>query len=266
MNLNLIMNVSYKKVRSKLKSVGLINLIYLCLKYPLYRVKRRLKWYFILNKDTDKVFTTIFKKNIWSSSESKSGSGSEKHYTENLRSWLIENIPKYKIRTIVDSPCGDFNWMRYVLPHVSVNYLGCDIVDELVKINIDKYSSKNITFKKLNIIEETIPDCDLLIVRDCLFHFSYQDINRFLENIKTTNYKYLLTTSHIVNQDFKNSNIKTGEFRIINLLIPPFNFNENNILDIVKDYPEGHKRPKNMLLIKKEFIPKNISFPTTQEH
>jgi len=214
---------------------------------------------FITNQEVSKVFKTIYEKNIWASNESVSGDGSEKAYTENLRTWLIDSIPKYQITTIVDSPCGDFNWMRYVLPHVSVKYIGLDIVEELIQVNIDKYSSEAINFKKLNIISEPIPSCDLLIVRDCLFHFSYKDINNFLENIKNTDYKYLLTTSHIVDRSFENTDIRTGDFRIINLFKYPFNFVEDNIIETVKDYPENHSNPKNMILIKKEFVPNHIS-------
>ena len=245
----------YKKVKSKYKNYGFINLMILILKYPYIR----LKWILALKDNTGEVFKTIYDNSLWSSPESKSGEGSEKNYTQNLRMWMIENIPKYEIRNIVDAPCGDFNWMRYVLPDVSVNYIGLDIVEELIKINNKKYSCSDITFKKSNIIEERIPDCDLLIVRDCLFHFSYADINQFLKNIKKTNYKYLLTTSHIVSSDFKNFDIKTGDFRKIDLFKSPFNFSENSILECINDYPEGHRTPKSLSLIQKEFVPTNIS-------
>jgi len=249
----------YKNIRTKYKSIGLIGLLITILCYPY----KRLKWYFVLSNDIETVFKKIYSRNIWGSQESVSGVGSEKYYTENIRSWLVLNIPKYQIRNIVDSPCGDFNWMRYVLENVSVDYLGIDIVYDLIDRNTKKYSNKNISFRKSNIVDQPIPDCDLLIVRDCLFHFSYIDIDRFLKNINKTNYKFLLTTSHITGNDFKNRNIKTGDFRKINLFLPPFNFKENNILDIVSDYPKGHHIPRNMFLIKKDCVPKNISLSQT---
>ena len=245
----------YKKVKSKYKNYGLINLIILILKYPY----KRLRWILALNDNTIEIFNTIHDNRLWSSPESISGKGSEKNYTQNLRIWLIENIPKYGIRNVVDAPCGDFNWMRYVLSDVSVNYIGLDIVEELIKINKMKYSSSNIIFKKSNIIDEAIPDCDLLIVRDCLFHFSYADINQFLKNIKKTNYKYLLTTSHIVSSDFKNFDIKTGDFRKIDLFKSPFNFSKDSVLECINDFPKGHRVEKSLSLIQKEFVPTNIS-------
>jgi hypothetical protein len=256
----------YKKIRIKFKNVGTIgftvwaikcfvNIIFWNLKYPF----RQLEQYLFYKKDIEIIFQTIYDKNLWSSTESKSGRGSEILYTENLRLWLEKNISNYDIKNIVDSPCGDFNWMRYVLQHVSADYLGIDIVEKLIDKNIKKYSSKNIGFKKGNIIKDPIPTCDLLIVRDCLFHFSYYDINRFLENIDKTNYKYLLTTSHVMSDDFKNHDIKTGNYRRIDLLKPPFNFRQDKILDTINDFPIGHDKPKNMFLIKKKYVPIGIS-------
>ncbi len=237
-------------------------MIILILKYPY----KRLKWILVLNNSTGEIFKTIYDSRLWSSPESKSGEGSEKNYTQNLRFWLIENIPKYEVRNVVDAPCGDFNWMRHVLPEVSVNYIGLDIVEELIKINNKKYADNNISFKKRNIVEQPIPDCDLLIVRDCLFHFSYKDINKFLKNIKKTNYKYLLTTSHIVSSDFKNFDIKTGDFRKIDLFKFPFNFSKDSILEFINDYPDGHKTPKRLSLIKKKFVPTSISYAQSKNN
>ena len=257
----------YKKIRSKFKNteaIGFavwaikcsINIIFWNLKYPL----RQLERYLFYKKDIETIFQTIYDRNTWSSTESRSGRGSEILYTENLRLWLVKNIPNYNIKVIVDSPCGDFNWMRYVLKHVSADYLGIDIVGKLIDKNVMKYSSKNIAFRKGNIIKDPIPPCDLLIVRDCLFHFSYNDINRFLENIDKTNYKYLLTSSHVVDNDFKNHDIKTGDYRRINLFKPPFDFRQDKISETIDDFPIGHEKPKNMIFIKKEYVPKSILF------
>ena len=233
----------------------------LCIMYPFSRARfyiKRLRWRLITNQEVHDVFTTIYEKNLWLSNESVSGDGSEVAYTESLRAWLIDNIPKYRIETIVDAPCGDFNWMRHVISHVDVSYLGIDIVDKLIESNTQAYGCEGINFKKLNIISEPIPRCELLFVRDCLFHFSNQDINRFLANIEEADYKYLLTTSHIVDENFVNTDIRTGDFRIIDLFKPPFSFNKDHILDFVQDYPNDHSKPKQMILIRKEFVPTRL--------
>ena len=72
--------------------------------------------------------------------------------------------------------------MKHLLKKVNVEYLGSDIVEEIINLNIQKYKSDKINFKKINIINDKLPNADLMICRDCLFHFSYDDI--FSEQLK----------------------------------------------------------------------------------
>ena len=73
-------------------------------------------------------FVTIYKKNLWSSKESKSGEGSEINQTRNLSIWLVKNIKKFKVNIFVDAPCGDLNWMKKILKKINIKYIGIDIV------------------------------------------------------------------------------------------------------------------------------------------
>jgi hypothetical protein len=203
-------------------------------------------------------FSEIYKHNLWSSVESRSGEGSEILYTAPLRKWLIENINLLRINTFVDAPCGDFNWMKLVLPKVNVDYLGFDIVDSVVEQNKAKYASDKINFNVANICEDKLPFCDMIMVRDCLFHLSYDDINSFLINLANTNYKYLLTTTHIVDEKFKNTNIKTGDFRLINLFSFPFSFDREKVKSKVDDFPEGYFERREMILVEKQFVPTKL--------
>jgi hypothetical protein len=204
-------------------------------------------------------FNIIYEKNFWKSSESASGEGSELAYTIPLRNWLISKVPKLNIDTFVDAPCGDFNWMKKVVSEIDVNYIGIDIVESIIKKNKEMYKKEKVNFFVANICKDVLPKCDILMVRDCLFHLSYKDINDFLKNIYNLDYKYLLTTSHIVKKDFKNSDILTGQFRPINLFLAPFNFDRNKIADRVNDFPVGHKLPREMVLINKINVPKSIT-------
>ena len=63
----------------------------------------------IMVKET---FTEIYTENLWASAESKSGTGSELRNTEVLRQELSVLLKKYKIQSMLDIPCGDFNWMK----------------------------------------------------------------------------------------------------------------------------------------------------------
>ena len=86
-----------------------------------------------------------------------------------------------KIKRFVDAPCGDFNWMRLVVKEIELDYTGLDIVPSVIETNVKKFSDVNTNFAVLNICEDDIPACDMIMVRDCLFHLSFEDINKFLK-------------------------------------------------------------------------------------
>jgi len=123
----------------------------------------------------ENIFTEIKRKNIWGSLESVSGAGSEINQTKTLIMELPKLFKLYNIKSVLDIPCGDFNWMKEV-DLSAVEYLGGDIVNELISDNISKYSLNNKEFKKLNIITDELPNKDLIFVRDCFVHLSYNDI------------------------------------------------------------------------------------------
>lgn len=174
------------------------------------------------NKSTEEVFTIIYKTNNWKSRETISGIGSEIKQTETLIKDLGKLLNDLDTTSLLDIPCGDLSWMQKI-DLSKIHYTGADIVEELIEKNKDRYKDKsNFEFKVLNLINDPLPGSDIIIVRDCFVHFSFADIFRSLENIRSSGCKYLLTTTfpkHPVNY-----NITTGEWRTINLQEKPFNF------------------------------------------
>lgn len=160
-----------------------------------------------------------FKKN--SKLESRSGVGSSLAVTEIIRSQIPELLNELKIKSILDIPCGDFNWLKGVNLDI-ISYMGADIVSDIIKHNNEKYSAENKKFLKLDILKDQLPKVDLILCRDLLVHFSFKDINRALENIKKSGSVYLLTTSFVSKNE--NIDIKMGEWRPLNLEKPPFLF------------------------------------------
>ena len=49
-----------------------------------------------------------------------------------------------------------------------VEYIGAEIVDELVQQNTEQFGTGGVRFQKLNIIKDNLPDVDLILCRDCL--------------------------------------------------------------------------------------------------
>ena len=84
------------------------------------------------SNDSKKEFLNIYQKNLWGSSESVSGPGSTlgraSDYSNKFRDFLVNK----NIKSFFDLPCGDFNWMKKTLDGISVDYLGGDIVDDLI--------------------------------------------------------------------------------------------------------------------------------------
>ena len=172
-------------------------------------------------KSVKNIFTEIYKMNYWKGNESISGTGSEFSQIRTIIEELNPLIKKFNIKTVLDLPCGDFNWMKHI-DLSNINYLGIDIVDEIVKNNKIRYSKNNINFKRKDLITDSISRFDLIINRDCLVHFSFFDIYKSLQNIKNSQSRFLLTTT-FPNRNF-NADISTGQWRPLNLQISPFNF------------------------------------------
>ena len=178
------------------------------------------------------VFSDIYSKNSWGSAESRSGPGSAVSRTGSIRRGLLNVISAYNITSVVDCPCGDLNWISPIVDRIP-NYLGIDIVDDLVRDNKGRYP--HLRFERDDITTSSLLGSDLLIVRDTLFHFSQEDVKKAIMNIKRNGPKYLLTTE-IEDATHANRDIRTGTWYPIALRNAPYNFPEP-ILKIAEDSP-----------------------------
>lgn len=254
-----------KKLKVKIHSDGLTSLPYavwdrITLRYY-FRLRRQRKEFkkiysIIGNK---KRFEAIYNLKLWGDQGSLSGAGSSLQATAAFRAWLIKNVPRLGISKIVDAPCGDFFWMQHVLKEINVEYHGIDIVEKLVEKNSIQNSEINIKFSTSDICKDPIPDCDLLIVRDFLFHLSFEDIAKFLNNIQNTRYQYLAVTNYSVASDFVNYDIVTGDFRILSLFSHPLKFPDDKVEQRIYEITEnGFVR--EICIFKKEAVPSEVTF------
>lgn len=247
-------------IATKIQRDGLVKTGIAFMRYPFRILHYKFMYRRALRQSTlEEKFTLIFDKNLWGSRESSSGIGSEIAYTESLRDWIIQLIRDHDVKTIVDAPCGDFNWMRFVLSEVDVDYVGLDIVAGMVQANNDCYGDENVEFIVADICTDELPGCDLLIVRDFLFHLSWNDTDRFLENIAGLEFKYLLTTSHLVDKRYVNSDVVSGDFRLIDIFRRPYYFNNQHVIDRIHDFPEGYAVPREMVLFAKKNVPNRLT-------
>jgi len=170
-------------------------------------------------KDLETLFSSYYNNNYWRNNESVSGGGSTIEGTKILREKLEKLFSKYEIKSILDLPCGDYNWMQYVKKD-GIKYTGADIVGEMVEIDNKLFKNDLINFVKLDITKDNLPQNDLIIVRDCFVHLSYENILKALKQIKQSKSKYLLVTSF--SKWPRNFDIPNGMWRPINLEKAPF--------------------------------------------
>ena len=203
-----------------------------------YQVKKTIKKY----KTAEERFTQIYKRNLWGSEDSASGTGSTLEHTKVLREELVKLFELYGIQTIFDAPCGDFHWMKNVISNSNVKYIGADIVKPMINHLKTNETTSRTQFYHLDLTKAHYPKADLMLCRDCLFHLSFKDTLAVLERFIDSEIQFLLTTSHTSETVSQNNDIATGDFRHINLLEQPYCFPKNYLLEI-NDWlpPEGRR-------------------------
>ena len=168
------------------------------------------------------VYEVAYAQQTWASGESRSGTGSELRATGNIRKCLPELLIRLGATSLLDAPCGDWNWMQHVELPVT-EYFGVDIVESLITANRERFGNERRHFTVRDLTRDPLPRADVILCRDCLVHASYQDIAAMLENFRRTGATYLLLNTYPEIQH--NRNQFTGRpWRRINLLLPPFGF------------------------------------------
>jgi len=180
-------------------------------------VNKRLKAW----KQTESVFGKIHHRNDWGGSQSISGTGSEDTQTKQLVRRLPYVLQNLEVTSILDIPCGDFNWMQRI-DLGGISYIGADIVGPLIAENERKYTVEGRRFCQLNLIMDALPRVDFILCRDCLVHLSLPDITAALRNIAKSRSTYLATTTFPGRG--ANPDIKTGGWRPLDLQAYPFYF------------------------------------------
>ena len=199
--------------------------------------------------DKQDKFSYIYQSKYWRGSEdgSLSGGGSNEISTNVFIEELSNFIEAKNINSILDIPCGDWKWMSS-LDLSNINYIGCDIVPDLISSNNKKYKKNNINFFTKSLIDDELPDSDLIIVRDLLVHLDNKDIAKCLMNLKKSKYKYIGITNYpnleINKKRLFGDYLRLGDkWRAINLTKEPYNLSmptlnlsdKNSLTDIDKN-------------------------------
>lgn len=168
-------------------------------------------------------FTRLYRENGFGATESFSGGGSSLFQTRILRRELPGLFQRLGVRSILDIPCGDFHWMRYV-DFGDTRYIGGDVVAELAQRNQTLYGNSQRTFMHLDAVKGPLPTVDLIFCRDCLVHLPFGSALSALRTFKASGATWLLTTTFIDREE--NLDLIGLSWRTLNLCKPPFSLVE----------------------------------------
>ena len=174
-----------------------------------------------LNGDPVTKFSKVYFYNLFGGQESRSGEGSGLFQTRHIRKDIPKLLNKLEAASLIDAPCGDLFWIKAIELPVE-RYIGIDIVPELIQDNKRRYRNRQRSFLEMNIIEDRVPQADVILCRDCLVHLSFDECRKVIENFKKSGSKYLLTTTFTDRPE--NNDLVEGLWRPLNLEISPFNF------------------------------------------
>lgn len=167
-----------------------------------------------------RVFSGIWKDNFWGNTESRSGNGSTLAATAAVRDWLLMTLNFLGIRALGDAGCGDLNWMKELTGSLRF-YFGFDIVPELVAELRSRFDDRpNCFFSEADIVTASLPECDAILCRDCLTHFTPDGALLALKGFRRSGSRILIATTHTVE---RNVWVKSGGWYPVNLTAAPFN-------------------------------------------
>lgn len=147
----------------------------------------------MLDRVREDRFTQIYRDHAWSG-RSRSGPGSDPEnasmYLGILQRLLGEQT--FRIRAVLDIGCGDWS-LGMEICWDGIQYVGMDIVPELIDTLNAKYSSRNVKFLQGDLANDEIPPADLVIVKDVLQHLSNRSVQTFLR--KLPRFRFALITN-----------------------------------------------------------------------
>lgn len=208
---------SFKEVmRHVLFRAGLFSLL----------TRRRQKRGFITDHlgaaDRSSRFDEIYKRGVWRHAHGQaadSGLGSEVAVTSTIRRELPGILRDLGVERLIDVGCGDWTWMSQV--KLPCYYVGLDVVRTVVDRNTASYGSDTVSFQHLDAVDHDLPDCDAVLCREVIFHLSFEEAGLVLDNIKRHARWIIVTCDPVV---WFNSDIPSGDFRMLNLHRAPFRF------------------------------------------
>jgi hypothetical protein len=183
---------------------------------PFARIRRLLE---AVRGDHATIFARIHRERAWGDDGSLSGPGSTPARGADFRDDLLALLRALDTRVLLDAPCGDCAWIGPVADRVA-EYIGVDVVPALIAANQARHATRGRSFLQADLTRDPLPRADVVLCRDCLVHFSTRDVRAALANLRRSGAQWLITTTFVGVEH--NREIRTGDWRPLNLERPPF--------------------------------------------
>ncbi len=185
-------------------------------------------------------FEEIYKKNIWGFG---SGNGSSPATTIAYRNFLEHFINLNDIKSVLDVGCGDWQFSKYI-DFGSATYVGVDVVEFLISENQKRFGSELVQFKVAPVDPRELPHAELLIMKDVLQHLTDKQILFYRDNVFPRYSLCLITNSWKATSYDRNVDVRTGEFRALDLRAQPYSFKGSYVVEIWNEW----ERIRTMLI------------------
>jgi SAM-dependent methyltransferase len=150
-------------------------------------------------RPVEEIFSAIYREGRWGAGPGEDFfSGSRSRSCAVVSSYVnaVGEFLKSRPRppSVADLGCGDFNVGKHLLPYCG-RYVACDVVPALIDNNKVKFEGLPVDFRCLDIIEDDLPDGDIVFLRQVLQHLSNAHILKVIQ--KLHRYQFLVLTEHV---------------------------------------------------------------------
>ena len=181
---------------------------------------------------TKEVMIQIYQMHLWGGKEYEFYSGEGSHdasIIEPYQETVLSFLKSFDQPLIVcDLGCGDFNVSKVFTPFTK-EYIGIDIVPDLIKRNQELFQGENRSFLCKDVAADELPKGTCALVRQVLQHISNDEIQKILTKLSA--YRYVILTEHLPSGDFipnkdkiASQGIRLKQQSGINLIESPFNW------------------------------------------
>lgn len=118
------------------------------------------------------------------------------------------------------------------------DYIGLDIVEDLITNNLNRYGNTHRKFISMDIIRDELPISDLVLCRECLNHLSLQDATLAINNLIISTNK-LLAVTHYPNLTLNTEQPASFRYRQLNFTLNPFYLRQPDFLIDESDTEPG---------------------------